>query len=359
MKYSALEYISKAIPTVAIHYEWAIKKYLDHPRLEFICKMGLNKLASEIINLGNWRNYESDLNLDADTIYEILGLNKINTRLLQAVDGGEKELKLLQVAQQEGYQFKPDVLRRYVETFGSNSFFIAKKNRKVSLHKILRYIERESERYSRAESRCWRHSFYNMVKDDPRIERKRNMANDWIEYLGWCERLKYDLDNMFIYMPCNFRKVHDRTAKEYQALADKEEAARKRRLERELKKKQAQLKSAMGEIFKQNEGVDAFSIKGGGLLLVVPQSSEDIKNEGTALHHCVGTYLGKIAKGETNIFFIRKAEEPDKPYYTLEWKNNKIAQCRGLKNCDMTPEVKAFVNVFEKKMLEQIQKQAG
>ena len=68
-------------------------------------------------------------------------------------------------------------------------------------------------------------------RTDPQIERKQNMAKDWLEYLGWCRELKYDLNNMFVYMPNNFKYVHDRTAKEYQALQDKKAAAEKRRKE--------------------------------------------------------------------------------------------------------------------------------
>jgi len=57
-------------------------------------------------------------------------------------------------------------------------------------------------------------------------------------------------------------------------------------------------------------------------------------------------------KGETAIFFVRKLEEPDKPYYTLEWKDHKVVQCRGFHNCDMTPEVKAFTEIFGEQMKE-------
>lgn len=45
------------------------------------------------------------------------------------------------------------------------------------------------------------------------------------------------------------------------------------------------------------------------------------------------------------------AVEPEKPYYTLEW-HGKVVQCRGSHNCDMTPEVKAFVQIFQEKMTE-------
>lgn len=116
-----------------------------------------------------------------------------------------------------------------------------------------------------------------------------------------------------------------------------------------------QTQKAIEEIFKKNEGTDAFSIKGKGLILVVPKNGDEIKVEGEALHHCVGGYVSRVASGETNIFFVRKADAPEKPYFTLEYRDNRVIQCRGLHNCDMPPDVKAFVKVFEKKMQDSAQ----
>ena len=229
----------------------------------------------------------------------------------------------------------------------------------LSLHKLCRYIDKESERYPIGEKNAcmWGYS-YNRYKErtDPRIERKQNMAHDWLEYIGWCRELKYDLDNKFIYMPNNFKKVHDRVAGEYKALQDKKAAAEKLRREKLAAKRMEQTKKAMEEIFSKNDGVDAFQIKGKGLILVVPQSGDEIRKEGEALHHCVGGYVERVAKGETNIFFVRKADHPEQSYFTMEWKNNKVVQCRGKSNCGMPPDVKAFVQVFEKKMQDAIQK---
>lgn len=294
-----------------------------------------------------------------DTIYEILGLTKVNTRILQAVDGNHDILRLLQVAQQIGLQFKPEQLKEYYETFGCNTDLLKQANRKTTLHKIVKYITKESENYPIGEQgACLGYSYMRYKeREDPRIERKQNMAKDWLEYLKWCKELGYDLNNMFFYMPLNFRKVHDRTAKEYQKFLDKKAVAEKKRREREAKKRMAETKKALEEILGENGNIqNAFQIKGKGLLLVVPASAEDIKAEGAALHHCVGTYVDRVARGETNIFFIRKEKEPDKPYFTMEWRDNDIVQCRGSRNCGMTPEVKAFTEAFKKKMLETIEK---
>lgn len=355
MKYSAFEVLSRNAPTMPLNYNYGIKTYLANPKLEWVCKMGLNQIVKNIVE-GN--RGVGKINLKAKTIFEILGLTKVNTRVLQAIDGNTYHLRLLQVAQQVGHQFTPEALKGYYETFECNTDLLKQANRKASLHKLVKYIARESESYPLGESGgCWQYA-YNRYREreDPRIERKRNMAKDWLEYLGWCKELRYDLDNMFIYMPKNFKAVHDRTAAEYKALQDRKAAEEKRKRDIKAAKVLTETHKAMVGIFKQSKDVDAFFVNGKGLLLLVPESSEDIRHEGQVLHHCVGTYIERVAKGETNIFFIRKEKEPDKPYYTLEWRDNKIIQCRGCNNCSMTPEVKAFTQVFEEKMLEAIKK---
>lgn len=359
MKYSALEILAQNIPTTAFRYEDAMDVYLKFPKLEWLCKMGLNQLAKDAVRGFQYSNMVGKIDYKADTIYGILGLTKVNTKVLQAIDGNHYELRLLQVAQKYGIQMKPEQLKEFYETFECNTELLKAKNRKISLHKLCRYIEKESERYPIGDKNyCrWNYSYNRYTeRKDPRIERKQNMANDWLEYIGWCKELKYDLSNMFIYMPNNFRKVHDRTAEEYKALQDKKAAAEKRRREEAARKELEQTKKAMAEIFEKSEGMDAFSIKGKGLILVVPKSGDEIRAEGEALHHCVGGYVESVAKGETNIFFVRKADEPDKSYFTMEWNHNKIIQCRGMKNCGMPPEVRAFTQVFEKKMQEAVKK---
>lgn len=341
MKYSALEVLSGNMPTVSTRYEDAINKYMDFPKLEWICKMGLNRLAKDIINYGYSGRMVGKIKEDGTTIYEILGLNKVNTRLLQAVDGDHYELRLLQVAQQIGLQFKPEQLKEYYETFKCNTNLLKQANRKTTLHKIVKYISRESEKYSLGEEGgCWRYSYMRLKeREDPRIERKQNMAKDWLEYLGWCKEMKYDLDNMFIYMPTNFKKVHDRTAKEYQEFKDTQ-----------MRKRQAEMERKIKKILAETINLPAVMMKARGLVIIVPKSGDEIKEEGRTLHHCVGTYVERVAKGETTILFVRKESEPDIPYFTLEYRNGRVVQCRGKNNCGMTKDVRDFVAIFERKM---------
>ena len=57
------------------------------------------------------------------------------------------KLRLLQVAQQLDIQMKPEQLKEFYETFECNTDLLREKNRRVSLHKLCRYIDKESERY--------------------------------------------------------------------------------------------------------------------------------------------------------------------------------------------------------------------
>ena len=86
------------------------------------------------------------------------------------------------------------------------------------------------------------------------------------------------------------------------------------------------------------------------------RDAQEIKNEGAALHHCVGTYVDRVAKGQTHIFFVRRVEEPDTPYFTMEYNKGRVIQCRGSHNCGMPASVKAFVAAFEKLMKEREEK---
>ena len=81
-----------------------------------------------------------------------------------------------------------------------------------------------------------------------------------------------------------------------------------------------------------------------GLMIRPAVSQGELIKEGKLLHHCVGGYAKKYASGETCILFIRKIEDPDTPFYTLEYKNGTVQQNRGDRNCARTPEVREFEN---------------
>jgi hypothetical protein len=83
------------------------------------------------------------------------------------------------------------------------------------------------------------------------------------------------------------------------------------------------------------------------------ESSLELIEEGSTLNHCVAThYTVPYANGETNILFIRKLSEPDKPFCTVEVKNNSVRQAY-IKD-DRTPDKStlAFIKLYKEKVLK-------
>lgn len=81
------------------------------------------------------------------------------------------------------------------------------------------------------------------------------------------------------------------------------------------------------------------------------QSIAIIVAEGNALHHCVGSYVERIAEEECIILFLRRCANECKPFYTIEVRRQEVVQVRGAGNCGMTPEVEAFVTAWKQRAL--------
>ncbi|MGN1117425.1 MAG: PcfJ domain-containing protein [Acutalibacteraceae bacterium] len=83
-----------------------------------------------------------------------------------------------------------------------------------------------------------------------------------------------------------------------------------------------------------------------GFTALLPQVRSDFIIEGQMLSHCVGQdrYFKNHVSGESMIFFIRRADDPDTPFYTAEinMSTYNIIQLYGFKDCKPTKEVRSF-----------------
>lgn len=66
--------------------------------------------------------------------------------------------------------------------------------------------------------------------------------------------------------------------------------------------------------------------------ILVPEKLSQIVDEGITLHHCVKTYTNRVASGETTILFLRRTNDKDKPFYTIEVRNRIVIQIHGFGN---------------------------
>jgi hypothetical protein len=85
--------------------------------------------------------------------------------------------------------------------------------------------------------------------------------------------------------------------------------------------------------------------------VIKPTSADDLVVEGNTLHHCVKNYIDRVAKGTTNIMFLRKTEELNVPFFTIEISNDgTIEQIHGLQNCNIStePTIEPFIKEWIK-----------
>ncbi len=314
MKYSAVGiYIDKVVPDSRILnkpwcIDWYFNAYRKKPYLEQLLKIGFYKLTKAVLEDVNCPEFKN-----GRTVLETLQVNKQQFNMLRKIgDPSARDVGILQYAgeiRQEDF----DILR-YTRDNGYDKMYekYLDMRRYTTIYRINKYINRQKIIHDR----------------------------DYFDYIRWLEEMGYDMRNEFNLYPRDFKKAHDDKSKEYIRFKDKQ-----------AKEDEERFKRLLSQLREETADMDAMNLRTGGMFIRIPNELNELKREGEVLHHCVGTYRDRVARGDTMIFFIRREEEPDQPFYTLEWKS-RVVQCRGFKNCEMTREVKAFVEIFQEKMME-------
>ena len=80
-------------------------------------------------------------------------------------------------------------------------------------------------------------------------------------------------------------------------------------------------------------------------IFMVPRNEMDLMNEGNTLHHCVASYRDRIIDKGTKVVFMRKKDDVETPFVTIEYEGGLAVQVREMYNADVTdPDVLAAVN---------------
>ena len=130
----------------------------------------------------------------------------------------------------------------------------------------------------------------------------------YYDYLKWCRELGRDTNVPSIQWPKNLNEAHDRM---YQAhLAIEEEKRRQREAEKQ------KILAGYPVIREWYRKIFAFADE--QYIIRIPETLQEIVEEGKAQHHCVAGYVDRHAEKKTVIVFMRKADDPDTPLYTIE-----------------------------------------
>lgn len=91
---------------------------------------------------------------------------------------------------------------------------------------------------------------------------------------------------------------------------------------------------------------------GSDYIIVAPKSIEDIIQDAKKLRHCGDSYIIPLLQGRTNLYFMRKKAAPEKPWITIEVKDNTVEQyaCFG----DELPEKDVVNRINEWKKVKKL-----
>lgn len=131
-------------------------------------------------------------------------------------------------------------------------------------------------------------------------------ANDTIKMYRVINRKKTLKDFYDVLKTTTMEELHNKYQLVYQAITN------------------AKIEQEYQEVISQ---LDVQEYDDGEFSITIPKTTQDIINEGKALHHCVGVYVDKVVRREDMIYFLRKDREV--PYVTIEVKDKKVTQVEG------------------------------
>ena len=331
-EYCSLDYFVKNNRFVELPVVYYLKTYLKFPLLEQFVKQNMFYIALECLyQLPN----EWEETKETNTRH-FLGINSRYCSILSKYNMGIKEWGVLQKMEKLKIHLSEQEIFAYCKIFESNRDFL-ELNQYASIRKIVNYLAKQIEKEEKGKA----YKLSGDVSGISHVEMKcyQTYIRSWKDYIEWAEKLEYDLKSRYVLFPKNFKDVHDKTFLEYQKQQDKME-----------RRKQAKERRTVNQLLKKDIKLLDTKIQDKDYLLKVPENCQEIRKEGQALGHCVGSYIPHIANRECDVYFIRKKTDPDKPFFTVDWRRGKIVQCQGKGRIRYPQEMVEFVHYAEEKL---------
>ncbi len=285
--------------------------YKKADTIEKLEKVGLYYLTKDCY-------YISDFNYKASKLKDILKLTNAAYKIFTKKKNSIYDLRILQGICKNG-NFDVDYYTKLLD-INSLSFY----NELYGKKKIINYLLKQKTKNHTVTYSEYKH------------------------YLETIEELGYDMKLKIHLFPRDFIKTDKRITEE--KLAYNEELNKNKRLTAIERVKEAfdsedprnACIKRISDSLRKMKDLDGFMNGSEGLIVKVPETYADLKIEGISLENCIGTYIDQIAKGKTFIFFIRKIEDVDKPFFAMEYRDGEIRQIHGFANCNANEVVSNF-----------------
>lgn len=301
-------------------YKW-LEIEAGNPLLEQLVKMNMLNLAREVASA----RYDSKfLNESATNPAEILKLDKARLRRLRnfGENANIHHVKWLQYEKSQNTQYADDL----IDFFAKNEIIYYAFNFlpvKMGFVEIKNYLTKQS-----------------LLSHD----NVRQVMGTWRDYLEMAKKLKMQIGLEQIYKPSD--------------LAQRHTAARDMLKTDDMKAEAKKLEKKWPGVNEVLEGLQKYRYQDDEFVISTPSNVYDVVREGTLLSHCIHTvdyYWDRITRRETYIFFLRKAVNPDAPWYTLEVEPGGAIRQKRTTGDNQNPDLKQ-AEPFLKKWQKEIKK---
>lgn len=289
--------------------------HLEHPVIEHLVKVGFTRLAASV---AYERSGSQCLDESQHRTHRILQVEKADLPLLKTQQVDARWLycyqnylgrKLRGRQQLLIWQMEHNVREVPEEILG-----------RMTVPRFLDYIQEQAGHYAKTSSTI------------------QGVVTLYRDYLSMCKEAGYDMNKRSVLFPEHCRTAHDEVQRYCRWL--------------HTQKMRENFAKAYLAVNKK------ICYRRKGLQIVCPSTPEDLVQEGKNLHHCVGGYAERVANGQCLIVFLRHTEEPEKPFYTIEVRGDRVEQVHGDHNSNPTQEVEQFIAQWQKRVLTSLFKAA-
>lgn len=251
---------------------------------EKLIKADFSKLFSQLFSSGYY--FDEELLLTEETeLHKMLRLDKMRMKRLKAMNGGIKELVWFQ-DEKKANTIWPDEMIRLFSDAGYDEYLFRFISDKMTFPQIFEYLKKQYLLHGYT----WDYTI-----------------SCWRDYMNMAAKLNIPLDLERNYKPKDVRLAHNEALDILRGKDIANEAVKIDKKWRKLKKLYPKLKK--------------YEYSDRKYKVIAPESTADIVREGMILKHCVHSsdyYFQRMSTDESYILFLRKADSPTIPYYTLE-----------------------------------------
>ena len=319
---------------------------LRHPIIEKLVKAGYPKMAKAISRRGEIKAttmsmFGIELKNEKGSITKMLGVNKY------MLNEYERNIE------SNGYYYGSCPIKTMKEFFGDKLMSLSEDDIRM-YYKVFGAIGYRGTNFAyyflpeNNNEYFWRNGTQSEINDENReylmklIKKLAKTGKEgtemYMDAMSTWKRLinRPDIDWLDFKTAEDIARLHDNLIGLLNLEAEMKKAERDKALTEAFEK----LQSKRIKKYEDTESNDNFIIR-------VPKGLNEITTEGQTLGHCVGGYVDRHAKGNTNILFLRKKDTPNTPFYTIEVDNSGyIVQIHGRHNrwLGNDPEAISFVH---------------